>query len=208
MLGTWTTWDIVKQQAQSGVAKLTYTPDGDDFIVYSINGPIQHQTYLRAGTPELADFDANFRPLASTPSDPLAVAPAPFDSKVLPDGGRLFKRKHGVPSAAVPAGSSLTTLFTVPYAACKINEVEVLGCRQGDQVDFSILDTDTGAVSGFPSAPLNQFGFGVYLADGIYRETSRYDADLFAGLQLSMTYINNGPDAVTPAFNVLLHEVK
>jgi len=133
----------------------------------------------------------------------------PFAAKTLPDGSQLFKRKHGVNSAAeIAPGQTVDTIFLIPYTSCKITEVEVVSGHLGDSVDFAVLDTASGAVSGFPSAALNQFGFTVYITEGFYRESSNYDADLFAGLQLSMSYTNNGDAPVRPKFNVLLHEVR
>lgn len=132
----------------------------------------------------------------------------PFASKVLPDGSKLFERKHGVAGSSVAAGTSVSTVYTITYTNCKITAVEVIGGNENDQVDFEILDTVTGTVTTIPSALLNQFGFGVFITAGKYKEESRYDADLFVGLQLRMTYTNNSNSAVTPNFNVTLHEVK
>ena len=132
----------------------------------------------------------------------------PFAAKTLPDGSKLYERKHGVAGSEVAAGQSETTIFSVPYPACKITAVQVVGSKLGDQVDFRILDTPAGTVSTVPNHPLNQFGFGVYVTDGEFEEESRYDADLFLGLQLEMTYINNGSSPITPNYNVLLHELK
>ena len=132
----------------------------------------------------------------------------PFASKTLPDGSKLYKRKHGKAGVSVAPGTTESVVFTVPYINCKITGVEVVGSQEGDQVDFYILDTPTGTVSSFPNFILNQFGFGVFVTSGIFREGSSYDADLFQGLQLRMDYTNNGQSAVTPNFNITLHEVK
>lgn len=131
-----------------------------------------------------------------------------FAAKVLPDGSKLYKRKHGVKGDSIPANSSGSVTFTVPYAVCKLTDVEVMKGKEGDEVDFFILDTALGTVSSIPNFPLNQFGFDVQITKDKHSEHSEYDADLFAGLQLMFQYYNNNDTAVKPNFNITLHEVK
>lgn len=178
------------------------------YILSAFDGP---QTYTctideddNTGA-DKTDYETNYQPKANRS----IILPAlPFAAKTLPDGSKLYERKHGVAGGEVAAGQSETTIFSVPYPTCKITAVQVVGSKLGDQVDFRILDTPAGTVSTVPNYPLNQFGFGVYVTDGEFKEESRYDADLFLGLQLEMTYTNNGSSPVTPNYNVLLHELK
>lgn len=160
------------------------------------------------GTTDITDVNTGIDYLKNNLHQVVESITYPFASKVLEDGRSIFKRKHGVLSLPVSPGATVETLFVVPYPSCKVNEVEVVGSKLGDTVNFKVLDTSTGAVSGFPNAPLNQFGFDVNVTDDFYRESSNYDADLFLGLQLSMSYTNNGTSELTPRFNILLHEVK
>ena len=131
-----------------------------------------------------------------------------FASKELHDGSKLYKRKHGVKGSSIPANSSGSVIFTAPYTLCKLTDVEVLKGREGDEVDFFILDTALGTVSGIPNFPLNQFGFDVQITKDKHSEHSDYDADLFSGLQIMFQYYNNNDSAVKPVFNITLHEVK
>lgn len=133
----------------------------------------------------------------------------PFDSKELPDGKKIYKRKHGIKGVTIAAEATHDFVYTVPYVSCKITDVEIIGGREDDEVDFFILDTDAGTVSGVPSYPLNQFGFDVQIMDGKHREHSNYDADLFQGLKIQVTYKNNSTTStVKPKVNLTLHEVK
>ena len=128
----------------------------------------------------------------------------PFASKNLPDGKKLFRRVHGLSAAVTSTQSSHK--FTVPYTLCKITGIEVVSSEAGDFVDFHILDTATGAVTGVANYSLNQFGFSTYLAAGYHRDISNYDADLFAGLQIEIKYTSISSKTVY--INLILHEVK
>lgn len=137
-----------------------------------------------------------------------SIQSSAFASKILADGTHLFKRKHGVVGGIVQPGSTGGFLFTIPYNSCKITDVEVVGSKLNDQVNFKIHDTSTGLISTVPYYPINQFGYDVFVSEGIFRESSNYDADLFLDLNLGMEYTNNGTTPVTVNFNVTLHEVK
>lgn len=160
------------------------------------------------GTGNILDISTAIDYLKTNLPDFLESASYPFTSKILRDGRKIYKRTHGVSGSPVLAGQSSTTIYTIPYLECKITAVEVIGSGLGDQVNFKILDTAAGTVSGVPNYTLNQFGFNVYVSSGMYREESSYEADLFQGLQLEMEYINNGVDVITPNYNITLHEVK
>jgi hypothetical protein len=125
---------------------------------------------------------------------------APFKSKVL-NMCKLYRRKHGYAVAPVEilAGESFTFNYVIPYPKCKINEIEIVGCKNGDTSDLLVY---MGEVK------LNQFGFNVALPDGIYRDTSEYDADLVAGLTVRVVIKNNQTTAQKYNINYTLHEMK
>lgn len=130
-----------------------------------------------------------------------------FASKAVATG-KLYRRKHGFKSASIPAGESGVVILVVPYAMVKINEVEFVNAKEGDTVDFKVLDTTTGALTGVPNFMLNQFGFGAELPNGFYKDRSDYDADLGYGMQVEITYHNNSTDAHIIRGNITYHEVK
>lgn len=132
--------------------------------------------------------------------------PAPFASKKLPDGQKLFRRKHGV-SHAVEAGATHNFDITVPYAHAKITGAEIVGCEVGDVVDLTVHDSTAGDYTGVPSHQLNQFGFGVVMCSDIYYDSSQYDADLYGGMIVRIRYTNNGSSSKTVGVNLTLHEV-
>lgn len=141
----------------------------------------------------------------------------PFDSKAVPNGS-LFRRKHGfVFSSPIPVGSSAIINLVVPYDSVKINELELINCKEGDAVDLKVLDTPQGHIqismgvppeSITPSLMLNQFGFNVQLPAGFYRDVSNYDADLIKDMVVQVEYFNNGSQPITPIGNIVWHEIK
>jgi len=132
----------------------------------------------------------------------------PFADKVLVTGEKLYKRKHGFKMDAIPANSSASAIFIIPYQRCKLTDVEIVGGKEDDEVDFFILDTALGTLSGIPNFPLNQFGFDVQIVANTHTEHSDYDAELFSGLQIMFQYYNKNNSSVNPKFNLTLHEVK
>ena len=139
-----------------------------------------------------------------------------FKSKVLSNGLKLYRRKHGF-SIVVPASSSKEETLTIPYTQAKINEVEFVNCNSGDSADFKVYDSVTGIYQQTLGASaetidadlmLNQFGFGVKLPDGIYKDISSYDADVIGGMRIKITYTNSTAGAITIYGNIVYHEIK
>jgi hypothetical protein len=138
----------------------------------------------------------------------------PFSSKII-DNKKIFRRKHGF-SFVVPANSNNSLYLTVPYNEVLINEVELTNCVQGDSIDFFVYDSVNGLYQqslGVPAGSvnsdlmLNQFGFGVYLPQGFYRDRSEYDAKLFGTMRVKITYYNNNSVENTVLGNIIYHEL-
>lgn len=132
---------------------------------------------------------------------------APFKSKVLPSGKKLFKRLHGSASLNIPAGETGVLELEVGYTHAKMQSIECLNSAFGDVASLYILDTSTGTYSGVPDSVLNCFGIEVNLCDGVYKYAATYDADLYAGMVIRLEYDNNGLSARTVSFNADLNEV-
>lgn len=140
----------------------------------------------------------------------------PFADKRLPDGKKLFKREHGVTGQVqnVP----VTISFSIPYNACKITRIEIIGGVVGDTVNFKVYDTPDGLIQqsmGVPAGEvdphllLNQFGFNVNVAKDYHMKDSEYDADLIKNMVLEVEY--DAKDELLPrtiGINFILHEVK
>lgn len=131
----------------------------------------------------------------------------PFASKALPDGKRLFRRKHGKTVTLATNGNTVVE-FVVPYAQAKINTCELVWFPEGVVVDFQVFDTAAGSYSGTPNAMLDQFGFDVPIAKDWSLDKSEYEADLFMGMIIRATFKNNTAVTKTVGMSVVFHEVK
>lgn len=128
----------------------------------------------------------------------------PFSAKILANGKKLYARVHGIqPTLAAEAN---TIDFTIPYSWVKITGIMVYGGEALDKVDLSIYDTAAGTYSGVPNYKLNQFGFAANIAKDHFEWTSPYDADLYQGMIIRITYTSIS--AKTVGINFILNEVK
>lgn len=130
-------------------------------------------------------------------------APSPFAAKTF-GIYKFFKRIHGM-TQAVTTGEN-TVLYTITYPWAKITGVEIVGSDIGDKACLSVLDSDAGLISGTPNLLLNQFGFTVNMPKDSYRYESKFDADLYQGLKIKITY--NSISNKTIGINIILDEVK
>lgn len=151
-------------------------------------------TYF-SGINKQIDWLKNVRPISEV---------APFNSKILPDGQKLYSRVHGEEKSLTTGSNTLT--FSVPYPTVKMTGIELIGAEFGDKVDFKILDDSSGTYSTIPNHTLNQFGYNVYLSKDYYIRESSYDADLYYGMVVEITY--NSVSTKSVYINYLLHEVK
>lgn len=136
-----------------------------------------------------------------------------FASKTTADGKSLYKRVHGA-TFNVPNGVTTICQFTIPYAHCKIEAMEIINATTGDSMNFKVLDTATNTYSGLDVGTyganflLNQFGFNVYPVEGGYTHQSQYDADLYSGMVVEIEYSNNDANTKDVYINYVLNEVK
>ena len=139
-----------------------------------------------------------------------------FSTNKLHDGRKLYRRKHGI-SKLCPGDTETSIDMLVPYANCKIDEVEIIGCESSDVVDFLVLDTADGLIQQSMGVPLeyitpflslNQFGFDVNISDMYYSDSSNYEADLIYGLTVRMVYKNKTSSDKQIGANFVLHEAK
>lgn len=144
--------------------------------------------------------------LLGTSQEVLVSSQPPFAAKTLPNGKKLYTRVHGV--AASVSGAPDDIIFTVPYAACKLTGIEIIGGQIGDTVNLKVLDSTTGTYTGVANYQLNQFGYDVNVAKDFYSRESAYDADLFQGMQIKVEYDSVATLPANVYLNFILHEVK
>jgi hypothetical protein len=130
----------------------------------------------------------------------------PFASKELANGKKLFRKKHGY-TFTLNASGETTYEITVPYAACKVMDIDMLWFPEGVTCDFKILDTEDGDYSGVPNYMFNQYGFDVAIGKDHFSDSSPYDADLYGGMRIVMVFNNISETSKTVGVNIPFHEV-
>jgi hypothetical protein len=126
-----------------------------------------------------------------------------FSAKVI-GGKKIFSRITG---KKFPVIVGLNTLdFSIPKNEMKMNGVEITNGKEGETVNFKVLDTPTGTISTVPNYTLNQFAFDLNLPNGFYSQRSNYDADVIKDLVIRIEI--NAVEARDLCVNYLLHEMK
>ena len=127
----------------------------------------------------------------------------PFSSKKFGDKS-LFKRVHGVTQALNTGANTIT--FAIPYPWVKITGLEIVNGAALETASVSVLDSTSGTYTGVANYKLNQFGFNIVVAKDYYEHKSEYDADLYYGMQIQITYESLSDKTV--GINFILNEVK
>lgn len=178
--------------------------------VISVDKQSHYKLYYKTFTAEAPKEGSNFvDDFYGKTNQPSRFFP-PFKSKVLPDKTKLFRRKFGV-KETISANSEKDIVFTCPYPKAKINKLEVIDANKRDRVDLTVKSPVATSVAGAyglqADTLLNQFGFDVVVCDLIYSDKSEYDADIFQGFQVVVTYKNDSSSDKEVGFNVIFHEV-
>jgi hypothetical protein len=131
----------------------------------------------------------------------------PFASKELPNGKKLYRRKHGY-LVTLAANGNTEKLIEVPYVSAKINEAEIVWAPEGVSVDMMVIDNALGTFSGTPNATLDQFGFDVAIEVNHFKDISQYDADVYQSMVIKFVLKNPTATTKTVGINMVFHEVK
>ena len=206
-------WTTLKSQLSDTDMDLFYIEEDTRYILRGFSNEWQLECILDktpSDTADLDDFEANYKSTANqSPLAHVEVSSSPaFQAKTVGDK-KLFQRVEGAEFAVTISGNPNILNFTIPYVSCKFTGLEILGGESGDKVKLNILDTDTGTVSTVPNYVLNTFGGKhglVNISPDFYVRESRYDADLFIGLKISVEYTSISDKTVY--INYVLHELK
>ena len=156
---------------------------------------------IKDGSVDQIDFETNFKAVSNKPLYQLGQQA--FASKQI-GNKKLYKRVHGVKNALIQGDNIIT--FTIPYAWAKINGIELINGENLDVVSLAVLDSATGTYSTVPNLQLNQFGFAINVSKDYYQFKSEFDADLYAGMQLKLTYTSLSAKSI--GINFILNELK
>jgi len=195
-------WNTFKTFALTKQLGFQYTESASDYIITLTEGVLIWQIILvkDAGS-DVIDFETNYKPNGNKAN---SISFQVSAAKTLPDGKKLYARNTGL-QYAVTTGSN-TLSYTATYPWVKLLGVECINCESLDTVDFKVYDTNTGTYSGVPNLLLNQFSYTLNLSAGYYSRTSLFDADMYAGMIIQMTYVSVSNKTI--GLNLIMNEVK
>jgi len=130
---------------------------------------------------------------------------APFASNNLIDGKKLHIKTHGV-NKIVPGLTSEYLSFSIPYDACKFNEIEVIE-DVTMILDFTVElpDADNDPTN---NVKIESHGMQVNFGKTTYKRKSEYNADLVKGIILKTKIENKEDREKLVGINFILHEVR
>ena len=196
-------WSDFKSAVTANNLSVQYVSADDSYTVYTANGSFELHCLILKTSPANADqtdFETNFMPSANKP---LFMQASAFAAKTV-GAKKLFARNTGM-QFALSSGAN-TCNHTISYPWVKLIGAEIINGEALDYIDFEIYDTAAGTYSGIPNYKLNQFGFSVNISPNFYSRECPYDADLYQGMILRMTY--NSVSAKTIGINLVMNEVK
>lgn len=143
------------------------------------------------------------------PTTVIVQALPPFGSKNVMINGlskSLFARFTGIQYTVNPGSNTL--IYTATYPWIKMLGLEIINGQSGDTADLKICDTATGTYSGHPNYMLNQFAYTMNIAPNFYSKMAQFDADLYYGMVIQITYVSVSDVPKTVGINLLMNEVK
>lgn len=206
MLLDWTTF---KSFFISRSANPHYIDAATKYFIYAAHGSMSCSCELDknpSDTTDLIDWETNYRPIANSVVPQQQIAP--FASKKIATGGttkNLFARNTGKRFQVV-ADTTTSCPYTATYPWVKMTGIECIGGEIGDYAELRVYDTPTGTYSGVPNLQLNQFGYELNIAPGYYKRESPFDADVYQGMVLTVSYFSISYKQI--GLNYIMNEVK
>jgi hypothetical protein len=196
------TWSQMKSFIAARSVPLQCIDMDTRYWLGAFDGPLHVFAYIHKEdeTANKTDFETNYQSSANKSPTPIV---SPFAGKTFANK-KLFARNTGF-QASVTTGAN-TIDYTATYPWAKFIGAEVVNCEALDYIDFKVYDTAAGTYSGVPNYMLNQFGFTVNLPKDFYQRIANYDADVYQGMILRVTY--NSVSEKTIGINLIMNEVK
>ena len=203
------TWTQLKNFSTTKKLPIQWIDLDDGYTLKVFDGFFDLEcTLAKDGNADVTEFEATYKLTlaAATLSSSVQSSPA-FASKTIQVGNvtkNLFARNTGF-QQALSVGAN-TVNYTATYNWVKFIGAEVINCEALDAINFEVYDTAAGTYSGYANAKLNQFGYTVNMPKDYYVRLSPYDADLYIGMIIRITYTSL--TAKTVGFNLMMNEVK
>ncbi len=202
-------WSIFKSFVDDRALSVQWIDNDATYFMWAYDGPMAFRCaiYQDGGADQLA-FEASYKAAGNKRviSNVAAVSTASIGSRVVLINNvykTLYQRVCGIQS--VLAAGVNTISYTIPFSWVRFFGVELLNGEALDYTDFKIFDTAGGAYSGVPNAQLNQFGYAANVSKDYYIKTANFDADLYIGMIIKLTYTSTS--AKTIGLNFLMNEV-
>jgi len=117
---------------------------------------------------------------------------------------KFYSRNTGIQYDLTTGSNDIN--FTISFPWVKIIGIECIGGEILDTAELRVYDNSVGTYSGVPNALLNQFGYTLNMAKDYYARSSPFDADLYQGMLLKITYVSISDKRV--GMNIIMNEVK
>ena len=166
-----------------------------NYHLFAERNGVRYECKLTPTNEDFIDFGTNYLAKAVEYKSSVQVSQA-WSSKRLPTGQAVIRRKHGLGKHKTKKGETLTVDYKVPYNHCKIDELEIIGAKEFDEISLE-------SIAGLSSLKV---GFDVVLPNGQYKDKSDYDADLYKDMIIRLTYLPETDGRV--GFNIVLHELR
>jgi hypothetical protein len=202
-------WALFKTFVDDRSLSVQWIDNDSTYFMWAYDGPMAFRCAIyQDGSADQLAFEASYKAAGNKRviANVSAVSTASIGSRVVLINNvykTLYQRVCGIQSA-VAVGTN-TISYTIPFAWVRFFGVELFNGEALDYTDFKIFDTAGGAYSGVPNAQLNQFGYSANVAKDYYCRTANFDADLYIGMIIKLTY--NSVSAKTIGLNFLLNEV-
>lgn len=183
--------------------KFQYTENSTSYELYANESVFVWNTTVLKATSDCTDFEANHKANGNQ-KIMLDVGTMPaFASKTF-GTKKLFKRVIGFTQALTTGANTVSWTCSFPWV--KLMALELVGGEIGDIADLKVKDSNAGLITGVPNYLLNQFGWSYNIYGNYSKHYSEFDADLYAGLVIEITYTSISNKTI--GVNIITNEVK
>lgn len=206
------TWSIFKSFVTARSLSIQYLDLGDGYWMKAFDGLFSLELNMpKDDGSDQIEFETTYKALGnkSLITTTQVNSQPPFGSKTLVINGvtkKLFARFTGQQYNVDNGTNTLT--YTATYAWAKMLGIEVINALALDTAELKIFDDAIGTYSGVPNLLLNQFAYTLNLNGPMYSRMAQFDADLFVGMVIKITYVSSSLLSRTVGINFLLNEVK
>lgn len=191
-------WSEIKRHADLKAIPMQWVEVGDNYHIVLVDGPFH--LYCVQAKSASTEFEASYKAAGNKAVQQL---PSAYSAKTV-GNKKLFARNTGYKFNLATGINELSITAIYPWA--KIVGIEIINCEALDTAELRVYDTAAGTYSGVPNYLLNQFGYAINLPKDFYSRMSPYDADLYQGMVLKVSY--DSVSAKTIGINIIMSEVK